>query len=114
MRRSNALESDDEMCCEVEVFIRENVAITFYVLRPLSPVLGVGRCLRSRTFCWSGEPFYVRMPFLTKTNDVYVGARTFSLSVETQTRNLYTTAGHYFVFVFNTKSVQSTINVYKA
>ena len=43
-------------------------------------------------FCWSGEPFYVRMPFLTTTNDVYVGARTFNPSIESPTRNLYTTA----------------------
>ena len=44
-------------------------------------------------FWWSGEPFDVRIPFLTTTNDVYVGARTFHLSVESPTRNLYTTAG---------------------
>ena len=65
----------------------------FYVLRPFSPVLGVGRCLHCRTFWWSGEAFDIRMPFLTTTNDVYVGARTFNLSVENPTRNLYTTVG---------------------
>ena len=32
------------------------------------------------------------MPFLTTTNDVYVGARTDNLSLESSTRNLYTTA----------------------
>ena len=55
--------------------------------------MGVGRCPHCRTFCWSDEPFHVRMPFLTTTNDVYVGARTFNLSIESPTRNLYTTAG---------------------
>ena len=65
----------------------------FYILRPFSPVLGVGWCLHCRTFCWSGEPFYVRMPFLTTTNDVYVGARTSNLSIESPTPNLYTMAG---------------------
>ena len=57
------------------------------------PSIGSWTVPAYRTFCWSGEPFYIRMPFQTKTNDVYVGARTFYLSIESPTRNLYTTAG---------------------
>ena len=38
------------------------------------------------------------MPFLTTTNDLYVGARTFNLSVESPTRNIYTTA-RLFLFL---------------
>ena len=56
--------------------------LTWLISSRFSTVLGVVWCLHCRTFWWSGEPFYVRIPFLTTTNDVYVGARTFSLSVE--------------------------------
>ena len=54
----------------VDYFEGINLFFTFYV--HFSPVLAVGRCLHCRTFCWSGEPFYVRMPFLTTTKMMLV------------------------------------------
>ena len=72
------------------------VAVFVYFLRPFSPVLGVGRCLHSRTFFWSSEPFYVRMPFLTTTNDVYVGTQTFQPKVRPATFTPQQALGHLY------------------
>ena len=45
----------------------------FYILRPFSPNIGGGTVPALQDFLWSGELFYVQMPFLTTANDVYVG-----------------------------------------
>ena len=75
------------------IFFHFFIFFVFLRFTSVFPSIGGWTVLALQDFCWSGETFYVRMPFLSTTNNVYVGARTFNLSVESPTRNLYTTAG---------------------
>ena len=78
-------------------------------LRPVSPVIGGWTVPAMQDFWWSGEPFDVRMPFMTTTTDAHVGARTFNFSVKSPTRNLYTTASPA-TLVFLNKIASQKIN----